>query len=501
MRACLVNKRVLLLPRVRACFFSCTGLGLSSSSYRPSAPRWVGSFTRCGAPSPAEKNCSSFLYDNCRGSRSNPSPVLPLPGVVSGNYYVTEADLDVLVSDMFHGMSSSGRPHIKHAVHGSGQGKTACVLQGILHAERTRDVRIRYVHLAFHNNNGRTFKASNVNLKRDDIQGANKQGHALAVELLRAALNPDENGEKVFELQDDPPSYDECLEDATQLLRDAAGTGAVLVHLDEFIRVLEGTSAQPVVGAEHVRTGALAVLAVAAARLGGCEDAAGTPRCTIMTTFIKPPDDMSIYIGKYMVGIPCVDEQQYAEVKMPQLLDPSQCELAGAAIDAAATEKLRQKGLILLRDCLMYNQYGGLAGLQIGSTGLVAFEERINARLAEPGAETPAGCGQSVPAGLAAAVSALAGSCMRLEKPTDLPYAAEMLMTVRADQDNMNPGISSMLTDTTTEGLRSLPGGRYSYSLRSLLQGQPPIVEANNRSQIIRSLCASSHAWTQPAKP
>ena len=82
-RACLVNKRVLLLPRVRACFFSCTGLGLSSSSYRPSAPRWVGSFTRCGAPSRAEKNCSSFLHDDCRGTRPNPSPVLPLPGVVS----------------------------------------------------------------------------------------------------------------------------------------------------------------------------------------------------------------------------------------------------------------------------------------------------------------------------------------------------------------------------------------------------------------------------------
>ena len=89
---------------------------------------------------------------------------------------------------------------------------------------------------------------------------------------------------------------------------------------------------------------------------------------------------------------------------------------------------------------------------------------------------------------------------MGLEQPTDLPYAAEMLMTVRADQDNMNSGISSMLTDTTTEGLHSLPGGRYSYSLRALLEGQPPIVE-DNRSQIIRSLCASSHAWTQPAKP
>jgi len=190
-----------------------------------------------------------------------------------------------------------------------------------------------------------------------------------------------------------------------------------------------------------------------------------------MTTFIKPPDDMSrSSIGKYMVGIPCVDEQRYAEVKMPRLLDPSQCELAGDAINTAATEKLRQKGLILLRECLVYNRYGGLAGLQIGSPELVAFEERINARLAEPGAETPAGCSQSVPAGLAAAVSALAGSCMGLERPHGLPYAAEMLLTVRVDQDNMNPGISSMLTDITTEGLRSLPGGRYSYSLRSLLQ-------------------------------
>ena len=86
------------------------------------------------------------------------------------NYYVTMADLNLyLVSDVFKS-SSAGRPNIKYAMHGSGMGKTACVLQGVLHAESTRDVRIwsasstRYV--AFHNNRGRLFKASAANLNQ-----------------------------------------------------------------------------------------------------------------------------------------------------------------------------------------------------------------------------------------------------------------------------------------------------------------------------------------------
>ena len=41
-------------------------------------------------------------------------------------------------------------------------GKAACVLQGVLHAESTRDVRIKYIYVAFHNNRGRLFKASAV---------------------------------------------------------------------------------------------------------------------------------------------------------------------------------------------------------------------------------------------------------------------------------------------------------------------------------------------------
>ena len=49
------------VPGVPSCFFSCTGLRLSSSLYRPSAPRWVGSVTHGGAPRRAGRNCSFFL--------------------------------------------------------------------------------------------------------------------------------------------------------------------------------------------------------------------------------------------------------------------------------------------------------------------------------------------------------------------------------------------------------------------------------------------------------
>ena len=122
-----------------------------------------------------------------------------------------------------------------------------------------------------------------------------------------------------------------------------------------------------------------------------------------MCTFIKPPDatDRS-NLDCSLVGVPCVDEQQYAAKSLPRLLNvnPSECELDGAAIDDAATEKLRQKGMPFLRDYLVHNNHGGLTGLQTGSAELVAFETRIIECTATTGAKKPAGCGQFVPAGI-----------------------------------------------------------------------------------------------------
>ena len=185
------------------------------------------------------------------------------------NYYVTEAGKDSLVSDMFR-RSSSGRPDIKYAVQGSNRGKSACVFQAVLHAQRTRTVCIKYVHVAFHNNGGRMCKARDCGLAVDsqgavNTQGARRQGHALAVAILKAGLlypSAVEGRERVFDLEDDPPSYEECLKDASRLLLDAAGTGAVVWHLDEFLRVFETTvDVRGAAGVEHVRTGALDVLA------------------------------------------------------------------------------------------------------------------------------------------------------------------------------------------------------------------------------------------------
>ena len=97
-----------------------------------------------------------------------------------------------------------------------------------------------------------------------------------------------------------------------------------------------------------------------------------------------------------------MDEQQYAAKSLPRLLNvnPSECELDGAAIDDAATEKLRQKGMPFLRDYLVHNNHGGLTGLQTDSAELVAFETRIIECTATTGAKKPAGCGQFVPAGI-----------------------------------------------------------------------------------------------------
>ena len=143
------------------------------------------------------------------------------------NYYVTEAGKNSLVSDMFRRSSTSGRPDIKYAVQGSNRGKSACVFQAVLHAQRTRTVCIKYVHVAFHNNGGRMCKAKDCGLAVDsqgavDTQRARRQGHALAVAILKAGLlypSAVEGRERVFDLEDDPPSYEECLKDASQLLR------------------------------------------------------------------------------------------------------------------------------------------------------------------------------------------------------------------------------------------------------------------------------------------
>jgi hypothetical protein len=288
------------------------------------------------------------------------------------------------------------------------------------------------------------------------------------------------------------------------LLRDAAGTGAVLWHLDEWLRVFETIlDGRGAAGVEHVRTGALAVLAAASGRLGSCEDAAGTPRCTFVVTFIRPPDDTSI--DRSIVGVPCVSERQYAAKKMPWLLDPRQCNLGGAEIDDAATRKLCNKALVSLRDYLTHNEHGGLTGLQTGSQVLLDFEERINEALETPGVLIPDGCAQFVPAGIAAAVAALADSCKELNEPTDLKYAAQMLLAVDVQQASTNREISKMLADTATEGLQSLPGGRFSYEHRTLLEGQPLVIAGDEQSRVVCDMCASSlkraHAWTHPAKP
>jgi len=412
------------------------------------------------------------------------------------NYYVTEAGKNSLVSDMFR-RSSSGRPGIMYAVQGSNRGKSACVFQAVLHAQRTRTVCIKYVHVAFHNNGGLMCKAKDCGLAVDsqgavDKQRAMRQGHALAVAILKAGLYPSavEGRERVFDLEDHPPSYEDCLKNASQLLRDAAGTGAVVWHLDEWLRVFETTlDVRGAAGVQHVRTGALDVLATAAKGLGNCEDAARTPRCTFAVTFIKPPDDTArSNIDRAFYGVPCVSERQYAAKKMPWLLDPGQCDLAGGEINDAATSKLCNKGLILLRDFLTDNDLGGLTALHTGEGELGPFETLINDALDTPGVEIPAGCAQYVPSGILAAVKQLADSCKELNQPTDLKYAAELLLAVDVEQASTNEEISKMLADTGTVGLQTLPGGRVSYEVRRLLEGQPIVIAGDEQSFVIRDI-------------
>ena len=237
--------------------------------------------------------------------------------------------------------------------------------------------------------------------------------------------------------------------------------------------------------------------------MGNCEDAARTPRCTFAVTFIKPPDDTAF--ERTFFGVPCVSERQYAAKKMPRLLDPRQCDLAGGEINDAATRKLCNKGLIFLRDFLTDNDVGGLTALHTGEGELEPFETLINDALDTPGVEIPAGCAELVPSGIIAAVKELKESCKELNEPTDLKYAAELLLGVDVEQASTNEEISKMLADTGTVGLQSLPGGPFSYEVRRPLEGQPIVIAGDDQSFVIRDMCASSlgraHAWTHPAKP
>ena len=175
---------------------------------------------------------------------------------------------------------------------------------------------------------------------------------------------------------------------------------------DEFMRLFETTTlrARALAGSSMFATGALAVLAAAASSLGRCGDDAGTPRCTTMCTFIKPPLRQTPPIGRistvHSSAFHAWTNNSMRPSRCLGSFNPSECELDGAAIDDAATEKLRQKGMTFLRDDLMHNNHGGLTGLQTGSAELVAFETRIIECTATTGAKKPAGCGQFVPAGI-----------------------------------------------------------------------------------------------------
>ena len=191
-----------------------------------------------------------------------------------------------------------------------------------------------------------------------------------------------------------------------------------------------------------------------------------------------------------------MSERQYAAKKMPRLLDPRQCDLKGDEINDAVTRKLCNKGLIFLRDFLTDNDVGGLTALHTGEGELEPFETLINDALDTPGVEIPAGCAELVPSGIIAAVKELKESCKELNEPTDLKYAAELLLGVDVEQASTNEEISKMLADTGTVGLQSLPGGPFSYEVRRPLEGQPIVIAGDDQSFVIRDMCASSLACT-----
>jgi hypothetical protein len=61
-------------------------------------------------------------------------------------------------------------------------------------------------------------------------------------------------------------------------------------------------------------------------------------------------------------------------------------------------------------------------------------------------------------------------------------------LAVDVQQASTNKEISTMLADTATEGLQSLPGGRVSYEVRRLLEGQPLVVAGDDQSSVIRDI-------------
>ena len=116
---------------------------------------------------------------------------------------------------------------------------------------------------------------------------------------------------------------------------------------DEFMRLFETTTlrARALAGSSMFATGALAVLAAVASSLGRCGDDAGTPRCTTMCTFIKPPDatDRS-NLDCSLVGVPCVDEQQYAAKSMPRLLQSQRVRVRWRCDRRRRHRKIEAKG-------------------------------------------------------------------------------------------------------------------------------------------------------------
>ena len=82
---------------------------------------------------------------------------------------------------------------------------------------------------------------------------------------------------------------------------------------------------------------------------------------------------------------------------------------------------------------------------------------------------------------------------MKLARPSDLRYAAEMLLAVDVNQQNTQSGRLAFLKDSATTSLQTLSGGRYTYyELRTMLEGQPLVIAGDAQSLAIHEVCASS---------
>ena len=173
--------------------------------------------------------------------------------------------MESLCDDLFR---RDGRPHVKYACADTCMGKSACVLPAVQHAQATRSkAPIRYVYVAFHNNDECHFKGL-PNTISDSPFVAARQGAAFMVQCVKAALDPGSENvrTKVLKFEADPPSMSECIEDMVAVCESATSDGGVCVlHLDEMMRMCQGSdTTHTIPGSEHIRTGALRVLAQAA---------------------------------------------------------------------------------------------------------------------------------------------------------------------------------------------------------------------------------------------